>query len=256
MPSRAARAIIGAPMSTSCAACGASVPDGAASCPRCGTAQGMTRCPVCGNVGAVVADAELRYACGLCGAPRFKGAVPEGSRAVPLLRKADEARKGRARGRAVAGFGGVATAATGAFTLLLLMLVGLKLWVVLGAALFVGPSVLALLWGLQQAGARGKEIGPAVDAAYLAAAGELVKRGGQATPDDLRAALGLDAEHADQLSAMLEAEAGLGGVRIASPGAGAQPGASGSAKTLEAELAELEAAAEAEANREAAAKRP
>jgi len=209
-----------------------------------GGAPGPSRCPLCGNVAVTERSDEFRVVCGLCGGPRFPVAVPETSRAVPLLRKADAARKSRAKSRAATVGAGVAMGGVALISLLLLLF-GFTLWAIVGGAIFGGPFVLLLLWALGNSSSKAKEIAPALDAAYLAAATELASERGKLTPADLQKAFGVDAEQADQLAAMVQVEAGLGGVRIATNDAAKPPG------SLEAEFAEMEAAAEAEAAREA-----
>jgi ribosomal protein S27AE len=209
-----------------------------------------TKCPICGNVGAVVRDSELRYACGLCGAPRIPGVESPG-REAPLLVRANDARVARAKARFLAGFAGAGVGLSFAFFGLLLLLFGLKLSLLAVATLVTAPFALLLTFALRRAAASGRDIRPQIDAAYVAAAGELAARNeGNVTAAQLEKTLGVDAAHAEELVnvVQLDASIGAGPLRIATPRAAAGGGAAGGAKTLEQELAEMEAQAELEAS--------
>lgn len=206
------------------------------------------KCPSCGNAGAVVRDGELRFACGLCGAPRIPGLETPG-REAPMLTRANDARIARAKARFLAGFAGAGAGLSFAFFGLLLLLFGLKLSLVAVATLVTAPFVLLLTFALRRAAASGKEIRPQLEAAYVAAASEVAARaGGTVTAADLEKALGVDAAQAEELANVVQLDASIGAMplRIATPRAGGGP--AGGDKTLEQELAEMEAQAELEAS--------
>jgi hypothetical protein len=205
-------------------------------------------CPQCGGVGGVTYNRELGTVCRLCGAPRIvmpEGvALDEGARAS--LRKAEAARKGRGlfRGLGVVGFVGTAFGA-----LLSLPILFFSFWAALLTLLFVsGPALAIALFARARAQAKSKELVEALDNAWGAATGELIRAGKVKNAADLAKVLGVDAARAQELLtlATVDAEIGVAGapsLRIDT----------GSTLPPDPRFAELEAKAAAEAQAEAEA---
>lgn len=200
-----------------CRACAAEVPAGATRCPHCGAPLGKPDpCPHCRGEGGLSPDSELRFVCDLCGGPRVPhaaGSAASSGREIPFLQKADAARKGRGvwRGTAIGSAIGL-TLALVPFVLLLIV-IGPNLLVLFPGLLFNGLFA-AMLWvSLGRARQRGKEIAPAIDAAWLAAAGDLARAGhGQVGAEELAKKLGLDEARAEELSAMIAVDEAVGNV--------------------------------------------
>ncbi|EYF04422.1 zinc ribbon domain-containing protein [Chondromyces apiculatus] len=190
-----------------CGACGADVPPGADRCPRCGTSQHMDLCPHCGATSGVTADAELRFRCDVCGGPRIPPS-PRGARSgseVPALRKAQEAVSGRSRGRAGAVAGGILLGADVLFLILWLIIAGAGLGFFLASLFTFVPLALFTAWAVARARARGREIEPALDAAWLAAATDVAARSEDTlTTRDLARDLKIEQAQAEELMALLE----------------------------------------------------
>ena len=201
--------------SSRCRACGADLPDGAATCPRCGTSQTMATCPHCGGTSGVSRDDEMRFKCDLCGGPRIPILAPSvrtSGKEVTALKKAEDARKGRAAARATAIAGGVGLTFTALTFAVFWLIFGLG---IVSGVLFLalaGPLAALLAWGSQKAGQRGKEIQPALDAAWLAAATDVAaKSRGQLTAPDLAVAMSIDEAKAEELLAMVDVHRAVGG---------------------------------------------
>jgi hypothetical protein len=216
----------------------------------------MEVCPLCGATAGVSRDEEMRYRCDVCGGPRVpldtKGQRRSGKE-VAALKRADGARKARARARAggiVAGLG-----LAGAFGVILLIgllgalsIVNLGLGFALGSLLATAPLVAVMAWLFSKARARGAEIGPALDDAWLAAAADFAEQSpGPITARSLAEALRIEESQAEELLALLEAHDVVRGdgkftqrdrMRIDAPAA---------ADKNVMEAAEVEAQAEAEA---------
>ncbi|MFO0754881.1 MAG: zinc ribbon domain-containing protein [Byssovorax sp.] len=233
-----------------CRACGADAPAGATRCPRCNAPLGKpTPCPHCGGEGGISADSELRFVCDLCGGPRVPHEQGQANgKEVPFLQKADAARKGRAAWRGTAIGSGVGLVLSIIPVLLLIGLLGPSLLLLVPGVLFNGLFALMLWVSLGRARQRGREIAPAIDAAWMAAANDLARSGALASPAELVTKLGLDEQKAEELSAMIDVDRAVGGVpgpkvRIATePGAPLPPDPAFEA--LEKAAAEEEAAAE------------
>lgn len=247
-----------------CRACGADLPDGAATCSRCGTSQTMSTCPHCGGTAGVSPDKEMRFKCDLCGGPRIPELSPalrrSGKENAPL-KLAEDARKGRAAARATGIAGGVGLTFTALAFAVFWLIFGFGIPSAIVFLALAGPFTALLAWASQRASKRGKEIQPALDAAWLAAATDVAaKSRGQLTAADIAAALGVDEAKAEELLAMVDVNRAVGGgalprsdamaafdakLRVASQAAGASTG----------QAAELEAAAEDEASQAAARER-
>ncbi len=215
-----------------------------------------SKCPLCGAVAGESPDEELRYVCDVCGAPRVPLDDPavrrSGKEAAPLKR-ADAARKARAGWRAAA----VGAAVVLPFVLALSAILGLA-WsatAALVAAIMLGlPAASLLGFAMARAKARGKEIQPALDAAWLSVATDIAQSAtGPLKAGDLAAKLRVDTAQAEQLLALLDVNdvvrsditeegeiAYSSRLRVAHPAAAAAPDPDASA--AEHEAAEDEAA--------------
>jgi hypothetical protein len=215
-------------------------------------------------------DDEMRFKCDLCGGPRIPILAPgirTSGKEVTALKKAEDARKGRAAARATAIAGGVGLTFTALTFAVFWLIFGLG---IVSGALFLllaGPLAALLAWGSQKAGQRGKEIQPALDAAWLAAASDVAaKSRGQLTAPDLAVAMGIDEAKAEELLAMVDVHRAVGGgalprtdemaafdakLRVATESAAASSSAaSGAAAEREATAEDEAADAQARARRE------
>lgn len=202
-----------------CRVCAAAVPEGAAKCARCGAAQvDLGPCPLCNGQGGSSQHPELRFACDLCGGPRIPRLDPRlqsSGREVPLLRKADAARKARAAYRGLAAASGVALALTVIPFAVLLAVVGFKVLLLLPGLFFTGLFSAMLALGIGRARNRGNEITPALDGAWLAAATDVARQiPGPLTAADLGQKLGIEEPQAEELLALLDVDAAVGGAPL------------------------------------------
>jgi hypothetical protein len=203
-----------------CRVCGADLPEGAPRCPKCSAAVGhLDPCPHCRAEAGASPDAELRYVCDVCGGPRvprLDTSIKYSGREIPMLRKADAARKGRAGWRAAAVAGGLLLP----FMLLifgaLIAIFGASAGLVLTALVVTAPVGGFLAMALSRAGARGREIAPAIDAAWLAVAEDVVRRSkAPVTAAALAEKLGIEEAQGEELMALLDVNADLSpGMRI------------------------------------------
>lgn len=210
-------------------------------------------CPHCGGVGRIVPDDELRYACALCGGPRFgplaPGLVPP-EPAQRALRAAEKARRGRAGWRAVL------TTCAIALGLMLLTTAGLATFGGLKAALlvamvFVLPFAIGTFVASSRAKTAGARMPRALDEAWASLAAGAVQAG-NASPDALARAIGVEPAQAEALHTVLAVDAELGApepprVRIApvdeAPKSSLAPDPRFEALEARARAAEAEAAA-------------
>lgn len=185
------------------------VPAGAARCPNCGAPQGqLDPCPHCNAQAGTSPDHELRFVCDVCGGPRvphLDRTIAWSGREAPLLRKADAARKARAGWRAAAIAGGLLVP----FVLLVLgalfLIFGVSVGLVIAALFALGPIGAFLAFAIGRAGARGREIAPAVDAAWLSAATEIAQQSnGPVTAETLVQKLGVAEPQAEELMALVD----------------------------------------------------
>ncbi|UQA63707.1 zinc ribbon domain-containing protein [Polyangium aurulentum] len=251
------------PASARCRACGTDVPPGATKCPRCGTSQSADLCPHCGATAGASPDEELRWRCDICGGPRVPLADPRvrrTGRENKALERAEAARKARAWSRAGAVVTGLAlTAVLGVVGIVAALgaagAFNLGFGFVLAALLTAGPLSGFLLWLVMRARARGKEIEPALDAAWMAVATDVVQQSKEpVTPRALADALRIEESQAEELLALLEASDIVRG-DISDAGALTyQPRMRIDAGADRAAQAEAEALAEAEAMQEAGAR--
>jgi len=199
------------------------VPAGAPRCPNCSAAQGpLDPCPHCRAEGGTSSDRELRWVCDVCGGPRvprLDASMAYSGREAPLLRKADAARKARAGWRAAA----IATGLLLPFVLLifgaLLLIFGASVGLVIVALLALGPIGAFLAFALGRAGERGREIAPAIDAAWLSAATEIAQQGrSQLSAATLAQKLGIEEPQAEELMALIDVNESISPrVRIGAP---------------------------------------
>jgi len=234
--------------SHTCRVCAATVPEGAPRCERCGAAQvDLGPCPLCNGQGGSSQHPELRFACDLCGGPRIPRLDPRlksSGREVPLLRKADAARKARAAYRGLVAASGVALALTVIPFAVLLAVVGFKVLLLLPGLFFTGLFSGMLAIGLSRARARGNEITPTLDGAWLAAATDVARQiPGPITAAALSQKLGIEEPQAEELLALLDVEVAVGGAPIPRMRIDAAP-AFGPGMTALATSAEDEALAE------------
>jgi hypothetical protein len=189
------------------------VPAGAARCGRCGAAFGaQDRCPCCNAEAGVAPHAELRFACDVCGGPRvprLDRAIQYSGREAVLLRKADAARKARAGWRAAAIADGLLLPLVLLVVAALLLLLGPGAGLVLAALLVVTPIAAFLAFAAGRAGARGREITPALDAAWLSAATDVARQTPGLTASALAPKLGVDEAQAEELMALIDVNASL-----------------------------------------------
>lgn len=213
-------------------------------------------CPHCGGVGRVVPDDELRFVCALCGGPRFgplaAGLVPP-EPALRALREAEKARRGQAGWRAVLATTGIGLALMSLVAAALGALVGLTP-ALLVAIIFVLPFAIGVGLSSSKATAAGGRLPRKLDEAWAALAAGAV-RAGNASPDALARALGVEAAQAEQLHTVVAVDAELGAEHDGAPrvriGAPAHDEAPKSSLAPDPRFEALEArarAAEAEAN--------
>jgi hypothetical protein len=218
----------GRPALQRCRVCGAAdVPAGAPRCHRCGAAVGaLEPCPCCGAEAGASPHPELRYACDVCGGPRvprLDRSIQYGGQEAALVRQADAARKGRAGWRAAAIASGL--------LLPVLIPLGMALFLVFGAKaailswlLLALPVAAFFVFALFRASARGREIAPALDAAWLSAATDVARQTRGITAATLAQKLGVAEPQAEELLALVDANSAAGPrMRIAAPAAGSEP---------------------------------
>lgn len=197
-----------APFSSRCRTCGREIAAEAPDCPHCGAPNLEERCPHCNAVTTSSPDKELRYHCDLCGGPRVPRGDPSvrrGKRDVPFLRRANEARKARAKYRAITavfavmGFG--TTMLAGLWALIFPLSIGFFVtW-----GLFAGIALFMVLWSLRRAGEKTKEIAPQLDQAWTRAAADTASAiKGPFTAARLAKAMGVDEALAEELLAQLD----------------------------------------------------
>ncbi len=199
-------------------------------CPRCDAALGqLDPCPHCRAQAGVSPHPELRWVCDVCGGPRvphLDRSIRYGGREAALLRKADAARKARAWWRAAAIVAGLLLPATLLMFGLLILFVGAYAVLVTLALFCAAPLATLLAIALVRAGARGREIPPALDAAWLAVATDIAQQAPGLTAAGLAEKLGIDEPQAEELVALLDVNAAVSAgprMRIDALPAGAPP---------------------------------
>lgn len=190
-----------------CRACSAAVAAGATRCGRCGAMQSdALTCALCGAVADASPDDELRFRCDVCGAPRVPlsdTAIRRSGKEIPMLKRAEAARRARAWGRTGAIVGGLGLASVFLFFTALTLIFSSATIGILGV-LFSAPFGALLAWSILRAKARGKEIAPALDAAWLAVATDVAEQtAGTLTARDLANKMRIDETQAEELLAQL-----------------------------------------------------
>lgn len=194
--------------STRCRACAFEVPAGALRCPNCSAAQGpQDPCPHCRAEAGTAPHRELRWVCEVCGGPRvprLDRSLSLSGRERPLLRKADAARKGRAGWRAGAIASGLLLPFVLLFFSVLTLVFGASFGLVLAALTLSLPVGGFMAYAISRASARGREIGPALDAAWMSAATDVAQQSHGITAASLAQKLGLEEAQAEELMALLD----------------------------------------------------
>jgi hypothetical protein len=170
-------------------------------------------CPCCGAEAGASPHAELRYACDVCGGPRIPRldrSIQLGGQEAALLRRADAARKARAIWRAIAVGGGVLLPFVLLFFAALMLFFGATAVLVVTAILAAAPVAAFLAFALSRAGARGAEVAPALDAAWISAANDVARQTRGLTASALALKLGIQEPQAEELMALLDADAAAG----------------------------------------------
>lgn len=192
-----------------CRTCGREIAAEAPSCPHCGAANLEERCPHCGAVTTASPDKELRYRCDLCGGPRIPRSAPgirRGRREAPFLKRANDARKARAKYRAITAVFAALGAGSTLLAALWLLIFPLTVPFAITWALFAGTALAMVLWSLGRGSAQTKEIAPAIDQAWVRAAGEVASSlPAPFTAAKLAQAMGVEEPLAEELLAQLEA---------------------------------------------------
>lgn len=250
------------PFSSRCRTCGREIAPDASSCPHCGAANLEERCPHCNAVTTCSPDKEFRFHCDLCGGPRVPRTDPrlrKGKRELPFLKKAEEARRARAKYRAItAAFAVIGLGSTALFGLWTLIF---GFGVALGVtwALFAASALFMVLWSLGRAGQKTKEIAPAIDQAWMRAASDVAASlKGPFTAEKLAQAMGVDEAQAEELLAQLDVNDVIrsdvteaGEIAYQTKLRFGDPGTSGTAEEEAQALAEAEAMAMEERARKA-----
>jgi hypothetical protein len=134
--------------------------------------------------------------------------VPRGKRSgreVAPLQRAQAVASARTRWRAATVAGGLLLGFDMLLLSLVLLISGLSFGLLLAGLVTTVPLAGFVLWALGRARARGREIGPALDAAWLAAATDVASQAeGAMTARDLATALGVGEAQAEELLALLE----------------------------------------------------
>jgi hypothetical protein len=165
------------PFTSRCRSCGQEISPEAPSCPRCGAQNLEERCPHCGAVTTSSTDKELRYRCDLCGGPRVPRLAPKlrarkTRRDAPFLKRANDARKARAKYRAVATMAGVMGFGSAVLSALWLLIFPATLAFLVTAGLFLGTALFLVLWSMGRASRKTKEIALEVEQAWQRAAAD------------------------------------------------------------------------------------
>lgn len=194
--------------SSRCRTCGREITAEAESCPHCGTANLEERCPHCGAVTTASPDKELRWHCDLCGGPRTprrEAGAPRPRNELAQLQKANAARKTRAKSRTLAAV--FAVVGIGSTLLFALWALIFPVWPAVPVwGLFAGSALFVVLWALGRASRSTREMKAAIDQAWMSAAEAATARiKGPFSSSKLAKALGIDAAHAEELLALLEA---------------------------------------------------
>lgn len=213
-----------------CRVCAVEVPEGAPRCPNCSAALGpQDPCPHCRAQAGASPHDELRAVCDVCGGPRvprLDRALTFSGRELPLLRRAEKARKARAGWRAAGIASGLLLPLVLLFFAALSAIFGFGFGLLLTTLACALPVGAFLGYAVVQAGARGREIGPALDAAWLSAATDVAAQTRGLTAATLAQKLAIEEPQAEELLALLDVNDALGASRVrVGPSLGPRSGA-------------------------------
>jgi hypothetical protein len=191
-----------------CSACGGSL-DALGRCGKCGAVFGEAyRCPSCAAISDLEPSPVLYYRCRACGAARIPASAgPSPEREIALLKTARSEQLRAGAYRAGAGF----ALASGLLSVVVTNVVLLatspapfaKVFALLASAV---PLLLSFV-AFRRAAAHRKQLGQALQQAWLSAAGRVSARtGGVPSAADLAATLRIDEAHAELLLAELSVE--------------------------------------------------
>lgn len=249
-----------------CRGCSVDLEPGAVRCDRCGAMQrDDVRCPLCGAAASTSPDRELRNRCDVCGGPRLPvtvGVTPSPG-AVSALKRADAARKGRAKWRAAAVLGGVTLPPSVLLFGLLLLGFGFSLGLLATALVVLSPLAILTALSVRRARDQTKLLIAQLDEAWTRMAADVARQSkGPLTAESLARALGVEEPQAEELLALLDASDVVRsditdeGQIVYEPKLRVRPSGGSRDEVTEADiLAETEALAEAEAEPERAARR-
>ena len=138
--------------------------------------------------------------------PRVDAKLRKSKRDVPFLKRAEEARRSRAKYRAITAVFAALGLGTTAFAGLFALIFGLSVGLGVTWALFAGTALFMIVWSLGRAGAKTKEIVPAIDQAWMRAAADVAAAlKGPFTAEKLAKAMGIDEVADEELLAQLDA---------------------------------------------------
>jgi hypothetical protein len=150
--------------------------------------------------------------------PRLDRAIRYSASVAEHLRAADAARKARAGWRAAAIADGVLLPFVFLLFGTLVILFGASGALVAVAFLMLAPIAAFLAFALSRASASSARIAPLLDAAWLAAAGDIARQTRGLTATTLAAKLGIAEPQAEELIALIDVNASLTpALRIADP---------------------------------------
>ena len=191
-----------------CRACAAEVAPGADRCARCGAAQREDTCPHCGATAGASPHDELRLRCDVCGGPRAPLPEPpfkRSGREVVALQRAHKAASSRSGWRAASVAGGLLLGFDTLLFSLLLLIAGASFGLLVAGLATLVPLAGFLFLALRRGKARGREIEPALHAAWLSVATDIARQAdGALAPSELAAALRIDEPQAEELLALIE----------------------------------------------------
>jgi hypothetical protein len=174
----------------------------------------MAPCPLCGATTGCTPDPEFRYRCDVCGGPCVPLHAPRtrrGAKELTALKRAETARKSRAKARGgaiAAGLSAVGIVGMLGLAGIVSLVAGWSLgfWIFLAALFTAGPLAALTAWLASRASARSKEIPNAIDEAWMAAATDVVDQSSTpVTSTSLAKALRIEEAQAEELLALLEA---------------------------------------------------
>ena len=191
-----------------CRACSAAIASGALRCDKCGAMQKDVTCPHCGAMAGASPHVELRWVCDVCGAPRIPvldPSIKSTGREIAPLKRAETARRGRSAARAMlVGSSLLLSVATLLFASVSIAF-GAHLVVALTSILVTLSLTSLVVWSALRARARGREIEPALDAAWVAIATDVAQQLKRPiTSRELAAKLQIEESLAEQLLALLD----------------------------------------------------